>query len=91
MSTSLTNETLTLYDFGALSPRWWPVPGTAGMTDMYITFFHPISQIPKTSFAYCSIVHSVLSGSVLNSERIRFYLFKLKEHFLTGHYTHSNF
>ena len=88
---SLTHEPLTAYNFGALPPHWGVFPVTAGVTNVYMTFFHPFPQIPKTSFAYCSIVLSVLSRYDLDSESIQFYHFKLKEHFLTGHYTHSSF
>ena len=45
------SETRTSYDFGARSSHWRAVPAAIGMTNMNMSFIHPFSKIPKTSFA----------------------------------------
>ena len=74
-------ETRTSYDFGALSSHWRAVPVAVGMTYIHMTFSRPFSKIPKTSFAYCSLVHSVLPAYVLELEWIRCYHFQANEKF----------
>ena len=67
---SFINEMRTSYDFGAISSHWMTIPAAVGMTNVYMTSFRPFSKIPKTSFAYCSLVLSVLPAYVLDLERI---------------------
>ena len=68
---SFINETQTSYDLDALSSHWRAVPVAVGMTYIHMTLSRPFSKIPKTSFAYCSLEHSVLPAYILDLDRIQ--------------------